>query len=367
MMATDVTSPVSRTGSPSVTSTGPPGMWTVAVVAAEPPLVRRPRRPRRRRCRRPGWGRRPARTRPCRCWSGRRPGHEHLDVDAAGRARVDPGAEGDERLGVGQLGAGPLRARGAGCRRRPAPPASDVGLDPLRLGVADLGLAHLDAHPLGRRAGARRAGGPTRRPAVGGDLRGSAAATTPAWKTAWARQRMPLPLISADRAVGVEQLHRDVGPVGAGAWPAAGRRRRSRCGGRRARRRPPAPTGWVPSRSSRTRKSLPRPWCLVRRMRRSAYGPRQIVHEEVRRPRPARGRARRCGGRAGTRPTGGGRTGRVRRTARSRASSRVTLAGRGGRAAPGSRGPGRPCGTAPAGRSAGGGPRRGTRRRAGRA
>ena len=37
--ATEVASPVSSTGSPRVTSTGPPGMWTVACVAGQLPLL----------------------------------------------------------------------------------------------------------------------------------------------------------------------------------------------------------------------------------------------------------------------------------------------------------------------------------------
>src|SRR5436190_19003891 len=91
---------------------------------------------------------------------------------------------------------------------------------------------------------------------------------------------MPLPLISATEP----SAFRSSMVMSAPSVPAV------------ARRSPSAPspvrrwqsatassgdTGWVPSRSRSTRKSLPRPWCLVRRMRSRAYGCAQRVHEEV--------------------------------------------------------------------------------------
>src|ERR671916_251562 len=84
---------------------------------------------------------------------------------------------------------------------------------------------------------------------------------------AWARQRMPLPLISAGEPSALRNSIR----ARAGAPGSAGEAR-SRpsaptpvCRSHKARATP-ASMGWEASVSSTTRKSLPNPWCLVRRM-----------------------------------------------------------------------------------------------------
>ena len=170
---------------------------------------------------------------------------------------------------------------------------------------------------------------------------------------------MPLPLISARlpsalrssmakrRRPSSPVVGRDPDePVGADA-PVAVAHARRRCPRRSAGRR---------RRSSRTRKSLPRPWCLVRRMRWSFCRAIECMPHAVdvrragRRPRRPSG----CGGRGGTSAPGGGRSGGCGATARSTASSRRARRPGGGRAARGSRGPGGPCGTGPPGGSTSG-------------
>ena len=90
---------------------------------AEAPRVGRRRRRRTRRCRRPGCGRRPAPTRPCR--AGQPPGGAMSTSTLTPPAsRVDRERRGRERLGVGQLDRR-TRARGGGCPCRPAPPAGE--------------------------------------------------------------------------------------------------------------------------------------------------------------------------------------------------------------------------------------------------
>ena len=87
---------------------------------------------------------------------------------------------------------------------------------------------------------------------------------------AWARQRMPLPLISAREPSRVEEHHREVGvvrPAGGAQQQAVG----ADAGAAVAQRARPgrASAAW----SSRTRKSLPRPWCLERRRVVMAFRP----------------------------------------------------------------------------------------------
>ena len=131
----------------------------------------------------------------------------------------------------------------------------------------DLGPPHVDRHPRGRRA-ARRGGCVTvRGPGGGGDHEGGPATTSPASSAAWARQRIPLPLISASLPSALRSSMVSVGPIGVGrpggpdepvgADPAVAVAQRPAPGRRRS--------AWRPSRSSRTRKSLPSPWCLVTR------------------------------------------------------------------------------------------------------
>ena len=86
--------------------------------------------------------------------------------------------------------------------------------------------------------------------------------------TAWARQRMPLPEISAtDPSLLCSTMCRSADEAFAGARP---HRRPSAPMPRRRSQRATATdgSGWMPSgwsAASATRKSLPRPWCLVSR------------------------------------------------------------------------------------------------------
>ena len=130
---------------------------------------------------------------------------------------------------------------------------------------------------------------------------------------------MPLPLISARPPSALNSCHRDVG----------GARRRRRPGrdveqpvgadyrdaDHTAARATAPSTAWAPSRSSSTRKSLPRPWCLVRRMCLPVCPSRRLHQRRFARARaaPRTGRttalqATRSGDHAGTRPVGAGRT-----------------------------------------------------------
>ncbi len=59
--------------------------------------------------------------------------------------------------------------------------------------------------------------------------------TRPAPTAAWARQRMPLPLISATPPSALREVHGQVGPVRPGRRPGSPRRRRRRTGGRTGR------------------------------------------------------------------------------------------------------------------------------------
>ena len=217
----------------------------------------------------------------------------------------------------------------------------------------DLGLAHLDAEALRARSPVRlergdRAQRRRRWPTAQHGRRGQPATGT----TAWARQRMPLPLISAGEPSALSSSIVTSAPsvpavtrmqaVGADApvrrsqsATAIARRRR---GGRRRGRagrgsRCPGRGAWSGA-------------CGVQ-----STAAASSVHEGVRRSPVVGVEPARCGGRGGTRPAGGGRSGGCGATARSTASSSVHARRRGGRAAPCSRAPGAAVRDSPRGRS----------------
>ena len=138
---------------------------------------------------------------------------------------------------------------------------------------------------------------------------------------------MPLPLISARPPSALSSTMRDVGAVGRRAPRGAGRRRRRRGGGRRPRARGRRRPAACRRRRASTRKSLPRPWCLVRRMR---SGQSAVASSDC-----SDGFSSRVGSAASSQRMRGSRRNharcrrakrRVRRTARSTASSRAQLA-----------------------------------------
>ena len=178
---------------------------------------------------------------------GRRSRGDELDVEPSGKRSAPC-----RREVVRWPGRASRRARGGGCRcrrssRRPRRSPSIERPGPCR--------RSRDARRVvGRPArGARPPSVATRRPSGRRPDRRA--------PTAWTRQRMPLPLISARLPSALQQLHRDVGavaarcsaeqPVGADAAVAVAQRarqRRRRRGCRRGRR----------GRGSR----CPSPWCL---------------------------------------------------------------------------------------------------------
>ena len=178
---------------------------------------------------------------------------------------------------------------------------------------------------------------------------------------------MPFPLISASPPSALRSSMARSAPC-ALRGPGSPRRRRSRSAGRRGHAPGLRRAVRLPRRSTRTRKSLPAPWCLVSRSvgasvvgahrRRVSLPPRRRSARTLDaagrppcRPDRRQGPSTRYGDRAGTTTTAAGRrpgsAGPPRRPRR-----RAARPPRGGRAARGSR--------APAGRSARG-------RRAGRA
>ena len=216
---------------------------------------------------------------------------------------------------------------------------------------------HVDAGHDRARVGAGAEGRP-REAGVGGDDHRRPRSRPSARAQAWTRQRMPLPLISARLPSALKSAMPTSAPwppLGMSAsWPTSRpsapmpRRRSHTC--RRTTPRSPRPGG-EPLVVEQTRKSLPRPWCLVSLTDASAA---QRLLEQV--DGGVRGRRRI----STQRMRGSRRNQRSWRTANWRV--RVMASGdrlverglhrRGGRAAPGSRAPARRCATGrPAGRA----------------
>ena len=262
-----VTAPSSRHRS---TASGPAGLVDrhrsapdPAPVAAAPPAAAA-----RRRCRTPRSRPTPRSHTRMVTSSGTGPERDELDVDArpgrspferrAELAHVDGGRVGDR---------GPP---GGGC---PCRPCSRRGRRCTATGLADRPRpsAHVDAGPdrpgpLGR-SRPSTSGGPGR-----GQRRRTARrpATSPASSAAWARQRMPLPLISARLPSALHSSNDQRRPARRAGARAAVRRGSApsapdapaAVAHARGPARPSTGASTVPS-SSRTRKSLPRPWCLA--------------------------------------------------------------------------------------------------------
>ena len=200
---------------PRLTSRGPPGLWTVTRSPDQPPAVggggggaapgatgqglARPHAPTPGG---PGRRRGPARATNSTLippgWTASRRGPSAADVDAGGvRARTGPGG-------------------GCPCRPRRAAPVGRT-----RWGWSS---PEVDRAPCRRRRQAR----PGRSPAVvldgadagrGGHRETRAGRTRPASTAAWARQRMPLPLISAAPPSALRSSIDELGAVPAGGDP----------------------------------------------------------------------------------------------------------------------------------------------------
>ena len=166
---------------------------------------------------------------------GAAPGSDDLDVGAAGGRPVD-GAPSATRSMSSAAPAGappastrcglPTSTRAAARARRPRP---------TRARRDDLGLRPCRRTMLGRRVEPREDGDGAERRRRWRPWHGGAAAR-PGSSSAWARQRMPLPLISAREPSAlsssmVTARGRPAPPV----WRGGGRRRRGRCAGRTAR------------------------------------------------------------------------------------------------------------------------------------